>query len=672
MKYIFTSLFSLFFLLSFAQIDQDTILKRKVEELQISSSRNYDNGTVSLSRKQFLTMAGALEDPTRLLIKTPGISTANDQANSVIYHGMPAQYHQWSLYGSRILNPNHNSNAGTISDLPSSSAGGVNMMSGQVIGSLEFNGNPSNKSLGSLAGMSNIKFRNPYKTGLTTNLSLIGLEAGFDKVYDRDQLLVNYRYSTVGVLTGLGLDFGGEKIDYQDLTAKYSMKRGSGDYSFYLTAGANSTKKDALDSLITEFKDLQESDYTAKILITGINHSYKGANSEIHNTINVSRRVVDKTAEANIPINSVTEYKNRATLLSLNHNYKRKYKKLSFGYTLESWLEHQYLMKQFPSDIEGQSLDRKIERTSLSIQPTLNADLNVSNNISLSSTIGITSQHTEVNLVDVIGHIGLGYQKGNIKTNLSISRVAQNQSIELALDSFEIQNQISNNIALDFTYKGIGVNLYLHQFGELSSKGNVFEILSLQNLDNLPLEYTDPNNLFLDVDNPIIKGISIYSDHTFKGFKIHSNLTLQDSKVDYSGAIFTPGKGISPLDYGYIFNIRMQKEWNYNKEKALGVSASFHMRGGETQLSVSKRLSKEWGYTEFVHSAPPQLKLSDYYRADLRIYYKPTKRSTISLDIQNVTNRENDAYYYYEPLTQETTLKKQLGLIPILSWRVDW
>ncbi len=130
---------------------------------------------------------------------------------------------------------------------------------------------------------------------------------------------MNYRYSTVGVLTGLGLDFGGERINYQDLTTKYSMKRGSGDYSFYLTAGANSTRKDALDSLITEFKDLQESDHTAKILIGGINHTYKGANFNINNTVNISRRVVDKTAEVNIPINSTTEYKNRATLLSLNH-----------------------------------------------------------------------------------------------------------------------------------------------------------------------------------------------------------------------------------------------------------------------------------------------------------------------------------------------------------------
>ena len=672
MKYTFAGLFSIFYLLSFGQVDKDTTLKKRVEELQILSSRIYENGTVSLSRKQFLTMAGALEDPTRLLIKTPGISTANDQANSVIYHGMPAQYHQWSLYGARILNPNHNSNAGTISDLPSSSAGGVNMMSGQVIGSLEFNGNPSDKSLGSLAGISDIKFRNPYKTGLSTNLSLIGLEAGYDKVYDRDQLLVNYRYSTVGVLTGLGLDFGGERINYQDLTTKYSMKRGSGDYSFYVTIGANSTRKNALDTLITEFKDLQESDYTAKIMIGGINHTYKGVNFDINNTINVSRRVVDKTAEASIPINSSTEYKNRATLLSLNHNYTRRYKKLSVGYTVESWIDHQFLMKKFPAENEGQFVDRRLQRTSFSIQPTVNANARLSKRFSLLSTVGFSSQHTGVNLIDFIGHIGLRYKKGNLTANLSMSRAAQNQSIELALDSFTIDNQISNNIALDIKYKGVGVNIYRHQLGDLSSRNNLFEILSLQNLDNLPLGYTDPNNNFLGVDNPIITGISLHTDHTIKGFNIHSNLTLQDSKVDYYGAIFTSATARSPLDYGYIFNIRLQKEWKFNQERAFGISASYHMRGGETQLSVSTRLSREWGYTEFIHSAPPQLKLSDYYRADLRIYYKPSKRSTISLDIQNVTNRENDAYYYYEPLTQKSTLKKQLGLIPILSWRVDW
>ena len=668
MKYTFVGFFSLCYLLGFGQIESDTTLKNSIEELQISSSRVYEKGTVSLSRKQFLTMAGALEDPTRLLIKTPGISTANDQANSVIYHGMPAQYHQWSLYGARILNPNHNSNAGTISDLPSTSAGGVNMMSGQVIGSLEFNGNPSVKSLGSLAGMSDIKFRNPYKTGISTNISLIGLEAGYDKMFGQDDLMINYRYSTVGVLTGLGLDFGGERINYQDLTSKYSMKKRSGDYSFYLTVGANSTKKDAKDTLITEFKDLQESVYNAKILIGGINHKYKSTNYEINNTINISRRVVNKNAEANIPITSSTEYKNRATLLSLNHNYTRTYKKLKFGYTIESWLEDQFLMKFFPAENEGQFVDRRIKRTSLSFLPSLNVAFDFTKSLSLSSTIGALSQHTGSSLFDVVGHAGLNYKKGNWLGSLSYSRAAQNQAIELVLDGFSEGNPITDNVSLNVQYKGIGVNLYRHEFRNVPENQYSFGQISLQNLDNLPLYY---NPLFGSFTKGIISGVTLFGGYNILGINLISNLTIQGSEIGATFIGFDENDRL-PLDYGYIFNVRFNKEWNLDSSKSIGLSGSFHIRGGNRQYEVDEENSYEWGYTSNSPDRYQTLQLSDYLRADLRIYYKPSKRSTISLDIQNVTNRENDAYYYYEPLTQKSTLKKQLGMIPIVSWRVDW
>ncbi len=672
MKYITIVFLSLILTEMYSQGDQDSTMQQRVDGLEISDARVYESGTVSLSRKQFLTMSGALEDPTRLLIKTPGISTANDQANSVIYHGMPAQYHQWSLYGGRILNPNHNSNAGTISDLPSTSAGGVNMMSGQVLGALEFNGNPSEKSLGSVAGMSNIKFRNPYKSGWTTNLSLVGLEAGYDMVSGNDNLMINYRYSTVGVLTGLGLDFGGERINYQDLTAKYSTKQKNGSYSFYVTAGTNSTRKDSFEAAsVTEFRDLQKSDYAAKILIGGMNHKYANDQYEINTTINVSRRVVDKTAEANIPINSKTEYRNRATLVSINHNYTRKFEGWRIGYQIESWMEDQFLKKLYPARTEGLSVERIINRTSLSTQPTINIGVSLLDNLTLSSTVGVATQHTGENQVDAIGHFGLEYKLGELDMNLSASRAAQNQAIELALDSFSLQNNISNNVSLDVRFRGFGVNIFRHSITDLSERGGRNEILSLLNLDNLPLEYSNTPEQFLGVDNSVISGLSLYADHNIFDFNVSSNLTLQNSKVQYSGATFL-GYSRAPLDYKYLFNIRLQKEWDFRSKKTFGVSTSVHMRGGERQMIVSEVSSRDWGYTEFLSGFPPQQQLSDYYRADLRIYYKSSKRSTISLDIQNVTNRLNDAFYYYEPLTGESTLRKQLGLIPILSWRVDW
>jgi len=64
--------------------------------------------------------------------------------------------------------------------------------------------------------------------------------------------------------------------------------------------------------------------------------------------------------------------------------------------------------------------------------------------------------------------------------------------------------------------------------------------------------------------------------------------------------------------------------------------------------------------------------LNNYHRIDLRISFikKGKWKNVFSLDIQNVMNRQNDAYYYFDPLKDEIVLQKQLGLIPILSWRV--
>jgi len=250
-----------------------------------------------------------------------------------------------------------------------------------------------------------------------------------------------------------------------------------------------------------------------------------------------------------------------------------------------------------------------------------------------------------------------------------MSRAAQNQNIELALDSFSNANQVIDNFSLNIKYRNSGVQFYRHQLGELAYRRNRYDVIPLLNLDNLPIRYN--NTMPYGVYNPIINGLTLFTSQEIFGVHLNSNLTLQTSDVSYFGGILIGSDNV-PLDYGFLFNLQIQKEWKFQSDKAFGISTSFHGRGGETQMIVSDSESYDWGYTEYNQTAPPQVQLSDYFRTDLRIYYKPSKRSTISLDIQNVTNRENDAYYYYEPLTGESTLKKQLGMIPILSWRVDW
>ncbi|MFZ5999686.1 MAG: hypothetical protein ACOYW3_04190, partial [Bacteroidota bacterium] len=69
------------------------------------------------------------------------------------------------------------------------------------------------------------------------------------------------------------------------------------------------------------------------------------------------------------------------------------------------------------------------------------------------------------------------------------------------------------------------------------------------------------------------------------------------------------------------------------------------------------------------------VQLPTYWRPDLRVSWrknKPGYTRTLSIDIQNVANRENVAYNYFDTFKQDVQVKRQLGLIPVVIYRVDF
>jgi hypothetical protein len=51
---------------------------------------------------------------------------------------------------------------------------------------------------------------------------------------------------------------------------------------------------------------------------------------------------------------------------------------------------------------------------------------------------------------------------------------------------------------------------------------------------------------------------------------------------------------------------------------------------------------------------------------------KPGYTRTVSIDIQNLTNYKNVAYLYYDTFLQAVNTKYQLGIIPVVAYRVDF
>jgi hypothetical protein len=129
----------------------------------------------------------------------------------------------------------------------------------------------------------------------------------------------------------------------------------------------------------------------------------------------------------------------------------------------------------------------------------------------------------------------------------------------------------------------------------------------------------------------------------------------------------------------YIFNGIFGKEWNWNSQrgnlKSLGLNIRCNLLGGFRETPVDEEASYLAGRTVYAEQEAFTLKQKDYFRVDLRIYFQNNKSKTtgrLSFDVQNLLNTQNTAFCYYDVRQQTIVQKYQLGLIPMLSYRIKF
>jgi hypothetical protein len=132
------------------------------------------------------------------------------------------------------------------------------------------------------------------------------------------------------------------------------------------------------------------------------------------------------------------------------------------------------------------------------------------------------------------------------------------------------------------------------------------------------------------------------------------------------------------FDGRYTANLTLGREWDKQKTPELQRTFGFNLaligRGGYRQPPIDEAASRATGRTVFDFQAGYTEALRDYFRADLRLYWRRNRgnrTATLSLDLQNALNTENTAYFYYDALLGEVIERKQLTLIPILNYRLE-
>lgn len=111
------------------------------------------------------------------------------------------------------------------------------------------------------------------------------------------------------------------------------------------------------------------------------------------------------------------------------------------------------------------------------------------------------------------------------------------------------------------------------------------------------------------------------------------------------------------------------KEFIVNRKNVLGINGRFILNGGKRGTPYS-----ETGDIEIDQTLRNTLQFSEYLRLDMSVSYRvnrPKVSHVFSLDIQNVSNRENvDQQFLTEEGSLQTTT--QLGIIPFINYKIEF
>ncbi|MBP6446423.1 MAG: hypothetical protein KA341_06430, partial [Saprospiraceae bacterium] len=254
--------------------------------------------------------------------------------------------------------------------------------------------------------------------------------------------------------------------------------------------------------------------------------------------------------------------------------------------------------------------------------------------------------------------------------NDQISRVKEH-NVQLAL------NYTSGNLDINVT----GFTHFLNDLSNYSLKG-VGSVLSHFNIFNggflgYDQYLSDPNFSFLGYSSGRIIGVSSSVGNTFyiKNHKFQYDINGSIFNAEYQLPKFNDIWYSGKYNYGYTSSALLSYEKSLSESKSLIISIANHLRGGQREPISKNQPNPETGTIYDINSSF-STSFEPYQRLDLRFVYQSAKGKKYnhrwSLDIQNVLNRQNDGFRYYDSWLKKVILQKQLGLVPVLSYRLEW
>ncbi|HQV76280.1 MAG TPA: TonB-dependent receptor [Flavobacteriales bacterium] len=656
-------------------------------EVRAAAPRRMDAiSTHALTVEQSLRYPATFFDPARLAMSFAGVASTNDQANHFSVRGNGPASNAWLLEGAEIVTPNHLTNAGTQSDYPTLSGGGTTILSAQMLGTSRLLLGGFSAAYGNaLGGVMDLSLRagTAERHRFTAQAGLIGIDLSTEGPFKKGKgatYLINYRYSTLGLLSSMGVALGDEKITFQDLSFNVSIPfKDKARLTFFGMGGNSSNRFDAKDSTEWEFdKDSQNIDYTAKVGVAGATFRLAlGKHAVWRTTAVVSENDQERSADDLAPLRRGFIYGSERTALGERKLSFISYIRGASGTRVTYQLGGSAMERTVHQEIFGVEnvvgwLIRPYAQSSYAITERLQAE------------VGLAYSYYTYNASAVVEpRLALRWStRGGRSLSVSAGQRGQLPNVQ----SFPVAAYASvgiDNRSVGMTRAQELVVAYDHPFDPYLVLHAEAYIQHLQQVpwgqtalfntgDGQPFSLTNAwdNYYFLAFTGrgeAWNKGLELGLTHAIhNGFFYQVNGTLLDARYkDIIGASKN-----SRWNIGGMGNVVVGREFVKQKEtskRIWGVNGRINGTGGQRYTPSPSQPS---GYVE-----PYSAQYNTFYRVDVRIYRKMERKNHTgmwSLDVLNVTNAQNEAYHYFDQRKGEVVTKYQLGLIPNLSYRIEF
>lgn len=681
-------------------LPMETAIRMEAEvRLKTRSRRNQPINDMSLASARAFTVeetqkyAAAVNDPLRMATAFPGVMSADDGMNQIIIRGNSPTGLLWRMEGMDIPNPNHFSNAGAT-------GGGISILSAQLLANSDFVTGAFAPEYGNaLSGVFDLKLRkgNNEKKEYTVQAGVLGLnlaaEGPFSKKY-KGSYLVNYRYSTLNLLNKVGILPDESSTNFQDLSYHLYLPAGkAGHFTVFGFAGLSKDRDrvEADSNTWKERSDRSQSEFVSNTAYTALTHQLSLSNrARLESGIGyaITRNGFDEDLmdyDYNLQKNFRDRYLTRKwNIKSAIHYRINPQWQLQAGVQATRISLNYY---QLMAEHEGFPLEERINsrEQTYTQQAFVQARSRLSQTITL--TGGLHYLRLSLNGTDAIDpRLALRWQLNERSTlGLAYGLHSQMQPLGVyfaqASDGQGGTTMVNRN--LDFTRSHHFVASYQYR---LNTAWLLKAEAYYQQLFQVPVgiksgsRFSTLNILDDFISDPLANsgkgrnyGLELSAERYLRNqFYFLFSQSVYQSK-------YTAQDGVernTRFNGNYISTLVMGRDFvSYRGTRKWGINLKTVLAGGQRTKPIDHAASQAAGYTVFDEDRSYSLQNPAYFRTDLRLsiqWNRSHQSSTLSLDIQNVSNRLNVFAQWYDPDKGEVVTLYQSGLIPVLNWKIEF